>query len=105
MARKTLLIICLYLFFPFIKSKSQSLIKLPEGYVDDALPSVKDFTCEYANYKTSFFFEADKNSILSTSRLELTQLKIPASKYASVKKFFDKVMRKDSEMIVIRKNN
>ena len=89
---------------PFIKTDT-TLIKLPEGYVADALPSVKDFTCEYANYKTSFSFEADKNSILSTSRLELTQLKIPASKYASVKNFFDKVMREDSEMIVIRKNN
>lgn len=91
-----------YFANPFIKTDT-TIFKLPEEYTTDALPSPKNFNCEYGNYTTSFFFEADKNSIVSTSRLELTQLKIPASKYPSVKNFFDKIMHEDSEMIVIRK--
>ena len=93
-----------YFHNPFIKIDT-TIYKLPEGYIVDALPASKNFTCEYGKYKSSFWFDADKNSIYSTARLQLTQLKIPALKYASVKAFFDEVMQQDAQRIVIKKNN
>lgn len=89
---------------PFIKTDT-TIYKLPEGYVVDALPASKGFTCEYGTYKSNFWFDANENSIYSTAKLELTQLKIPALKYASVKIFFDEVMQQDAQRIVIKKSN
>lgn len=91
-----------YFHNPFIKTDT-TIFKLPEGYSIDALPASKNLICEYGSYKTSFWFDADKNSIYCTAKLELTQLKIPALKYASVKNFFDKVMQQESQKIVITK--
>lgn len=91
-----------YFHNPFIKTDTTEY-KLPEGFVMDALPSPKSLTCEYGTYVTKYWFDANKKSIYSTARLELTQLKIPAAKYASVKNFFDEVLKEDSQRIVIKK--
>ncbi|MDQ6902014.1 MAG: DUF3857 and transglutaminase domain-containing protein [Bacteroidota bacterium] len=93
-----------YFFNPFIKTDT-TVYKLPDNYTIDALPSAKNFTCEYGSYKTNYWFDATKTLVYSTATLELTQLKIPASKYASVKTFFDKILQEDSQRIVIKKNN
>ncbi|HEY5407363.1 MAG TPA: DUF3857 domain-containing protein [Ginsengibacter sp.] len=93
-----------YFFNPFIKTDT-TIYKLPDGYTVDALPSAKSFGCEYGSYKTNYWFDGTKNLVYSTAKLELTQLKIPASKYASVKTFFDEVLQEDSQRIVIKKNN
>jgi len=91
-----------YFFNPFIKTDTTAY-KLPEGYVVDALPSAKNFACEYGSYKNNYWFDAKNNIVYSTARLELTQLKIPASKYALVKTFFDEVLQEDAQRIVIKK--
>jgi transglutaminase-like putative cysteine protease len=93
-----------YFFNPFIKTDT-TVYKLPEGFVVDALPSAKSFACEYGSYKNNYWFDAKTNLVYSTAKLELTQLKIPASKYASVKTFFDEVLQEDAQRIVIKKNN
>jgi transglutaminase-like putative cysteine protease len=93
-----------YFFNPFIKTDTTAY-KLPEGFVVDALPSAKSFACEYGSYKNNYWFDAKTNLVYSTAKLELTQLKIPASKYASVKTFFDEVLQEDAQRIVIKKNN
>jgi transglutaminase-like putative cysteine protease len=93
-----------YFFDPFIKTDT-TVYKLPEGFVVDALPSAKSFACEYGSYKNNYWFDAKTNLVYSTAKLELTQLKIPASKYASVKTFFDEVLQEDAQRIVIKKNN
>jgi hypothetical protein len=55
--------------------------------------------------KSSFWFDANTNSVYTTATLELAQLKIPAAKHASVKVFFDEVMLENAQRIVIKKNN
>jgi hypothetical protein len=91
-----------YFYNPFIKTDT-TIYKLPEGYAVDALPAHKSFVCEYGTYTNNFWVDADKNSVYSTVRLELKQLKIPAVTYAPVKIFFDEVMQEDEQMIVIKK--
>lgn len=93
-----------YFSNPFIKTDT-TVYKLPDNYTIDALPSPKNFACDYGFYKTNYWFDAAKNLVFSTATLELTQLKIPASKYASVKNLFDEVLQEDSQRIVIKKNN
>ena len=93
-----------YFSNPFIKTDT-TVFKLPDGFIVDALPTAKNFACEYGSYKNNYWFDAAKNLVYSTAKLELTQLKIPASKYASVKTFFDEVLQEDAQRMVIKKNN
>ena len=93
-----------YFSNPFIKTDTTAF-KLPEGFIVDALPTPKSYACEYGSYKNNYWFDEKNNSVYCTAKLELTQLKIPASKYASVKTFFDEVQQEDAQRIVIRKNN
>ncbi len=93
-----------YFFNPFIKTDT-TLYKLPDNYTIDALPSPKNFVCNYGSYKTNYWSDTTKNLVYSTATLQLTQLKIPASEYASVKMFFDEVLQEDSQRIVIIKND
>ena len=87
---------------PFIKEDT-TIYKLPEGYKVEALPDSKNLTCPYGSYITGFRFDAKNNAVYCTAKLELTQLKIPALKYALVKEFFDEVLQQESQKIVITK--
>ncbi len=91
-----------YFSFPFIKTDT-SIFKIPEGYIMDALPKAKDLKSEYSEYTTSFWYSAAENAIYSTAFLRLNQHKIPAAKYAEVKRFFDDVLMHDQQRIVIKK--
>lgn len=87
---------------PFIKTDT-TIYQLPDGYIADALPAAKNISCEYGSFITKYWFDADKKAVYSTARLELTQLRIPAAKYAGVKTFFDDVLKEDAQRIVIKK--
>lgn len=91
-----------YFHNPFIKTDT-TVYKLPEGYIIDALPRDKSLTCEFGSYNTSYKYDASANSVTSIARLELTQLRIPAAKYAAAKAFFDEVLKEDAQRIVIKK--
>jgi hypothetical protein len=90
-----------YFRSPFEKTDT-TIYKLPEGFKLDALPSPKKLDGEYTSYQTNYWYNEKENTIYSTAKLILQQLKIPASKYAIVKKFFDDVQLDDSQRIVIR---
>lgn len=87
---------------PFIKSDT-TIYQLPDGYTIDALPAAKNISCDYGNFVTKYWFDAEKRIVYSTAKLELTQLRIPAARYAQVKTFFDEVMKEDSQRIVVKK--
>ena len=75
------------------------------GLMEEKKDDQKEFLIHNYGFKQPDEFEVDKNSVYSTARLELRQLKIPASKYASVKTFFDEVIQEDAQRIVIKKSN
>ena len=91
-----------YFHCPFEKTDT-TIVKLPTGAKPDVLPKETEIKCEYASYKTKYWFSDSENSIYSTTSLVLKQHHIPASGYASVKKFFDDVMQDDSEKLVVQK--
>jgi hypothetical protein len=91
-------------YFPFpIEKTDTTIFKLPDGYKSEALPLPKDLKCAYASYTAKYWYDDRQKTIYSTSKLVISQYKIPASKYAEVKKFFDEVLMDDSQRIIIRK--
>lgn len=87
---------------PFDKSDT-TVFRLPDGFTVDALPQPKDLKCKDASYTTSYWYDQNKKAVYSTARLVLSQYRIPSSRYADVRKFFDAVLQDDSQRIVIRK--
>jgi len=91
-----------YFRYPFEKTDT-TIFKLPAGIKPDAMPKTTELKCEYASYQTKYWFSDKENSIYSVTSLVLKQHKIPASGYASVKKFFDDVIQDDSQKMVVEK--
>jgi hypothetical protein len=91
-----------YFLCPFEKMDT-TIFKLPEGFVADAMPSVKEIKCEFANYTTKYWFNEKERAVYCTARLVLTQNKIPAAKYAAVKSFFDEVLLDGNQKLVVKK--
>ncbi len=87
---------------PFIVTDT-TVFKIPAGFTVDALPTNQSFSCDYGNYLSGFRFDTSTNSIYSVARLELTEHEIPPKQYASVKNFFDEVMRHENQKFVIKK--
>ena len=91
-----------YFRFPFEKHDT-TVFKLPAGIKPDALPKEKELKCDYAFYKTKYWYNEVENSIYSVATLTLIRHKIFTSDYSSVKKFFDELIQDDSQKIVVKK--
>jgi hypothetical protein len=92
-----------YFQSPFIRADT-TIYNLPENYIPETIPSPGAISCEYASYTTNYSYVKEKNQLVNIARLELKQNRIPAGKYADVKKFFDGVLSEDTHKIVIKKN-
>ena len=77
-------------------------IKLPEGFSVDELPSPFHAEASFAQFKINFRQEAGRLIIEEELRTEAVTL--PASDYASVKKFFDSVLGANNQQAVLIKN-
>ncbi len=91
-----------YFHNPYQKTDT-TLFQLPEGFAVDALPQAKSIQCPFGTYNTKYWYDDSKKAVYSTSSLVLEQHRIPAARYAEVKKFFDEVAQDDTQRIVIRK--
>lgn len=91
-----------YFRYPFEKNDT-TILKLPAGTKIDALPKENKLSCNYATYHSTFWFNEAENSVYSATSLILKQHKIPATDYASVKKFFGDILQDHSQKIVVLK--
>lgn len=91
-----------YFNHPFILSDT-TRYNIPKDFTVDALPKSKNIECEYATFTSSYTFDEASSSVISTAKLVLKQHRIPAQKYADVKKFFDEVLADDSQRVVVKK--
>ncbi len=90
-----------YFHFPLIKTDTTTY-KLPEGYVLETLPRPKELKFEYGSFSSTYRFDEQQKTIVTTARLVLTDYKIPAAKFPAVKKFFNDVLSEYTEKIVIK---
>lgn len=88
--------------YPFIKTDT-TIYKLPEGFSVEALPKNKNLSFDYGNYSANYWYNTADNAVYCCAKLELTQLRIPAAKYAALKTFFDDIMKDEAQRIVIKK--
>lgn len=87
---------------PYIKTDT-TIYKLPEGFGIESLPKAKNITFEYGKFTSSYIFNEATKSIISVAKLELDEYKIPAAKFAAMRKFFNEVSGEYTEKIVIKK--
>ncbi|MET0462541.1 MAG: transglutaminase-like domain-containing protein [Chitinophagaceae bacterium] len=92
-----------YYFEEPFEKRDTTIYKLPAGVKPDALPQEKQLKCDYASFQTKCWYNEPENAIYVASALVLSQYKIPAAKYASVKKFFEDVSQDDSQKLVVKK--
>jgi hypothetical protein len=93
-----------YYFACPVEKSDSTVIRMPKGYVIDDLPAPVSDSCKYGHFSCRTWYDAKSNAIITSSKLELTNYKIPASDYASVKRFFDAVLQNNDERVVIKKN-
>ncbi|MEI7736078.1 MAG: transglutaminase-like domain-containing protein [Ferruginibacter sp.] len=91
-----------YFANPFIKTDT-SIYKLPEGFVLETLPKSKDLKFEFGSFKSTYQYDAANKSIITTARLQLDVIKIPAANFLAAKNFFNDVLTEYTEKIVIKK--
>jgi hypothetical protein len=91
-----------YFIFPFEK-RDTTIFKFPAGIKPDVLPKETELKCDYAIYKTTYWYSDKENAIYSAALLILKQHKISASDYSSVKKFFDNMAQDDAQKMVVQK--
>ena len=91
-----------YFDHPLIKTDT-TVYKLPDGFAVETLPKTKELKFEYGTFKTTYQFDENKKSIITTARLELTEYKIPAAKFLAAKTFFNDVLTEYTEKVVIKK--
>jgi transglutaminase-like putative cysteine protease len=91
-----------YFRFPFEKYDT-TILKLPAEFTHDVLPADKELKCDYAFYKTKYWYNKEENSVYAATSFILKQHKIPAASYASVKTYFDNVLLDDAQRMVVKK--
>lgn len=91
-----------YFRFPFEK-KDTTIIKLPSNFHADVLPKEKTLSTEYSYYQSKSWYNEKENAIYTSTSLTLNKHKIAAKDYATVKNFFDEVMKDDAQRIVVKK--
>lgn len=91
-----------YFETPFEKTDT-TIFALPKGYGMEAMPTPKNLTNEYLLYKTNYWYDEEKKAVYSTAKLVLTQHKIPAGKFAEIKKACEAIVADNGQKIVIKK--
>lgn len=91
-----------YFSHPFIMTDT-TMYKLPESLHPDALPEMNRLSNEFAEFTSSYSYDKERHTILTTAKLELYSHKIPAKDYEKVRAFFDKVLHENDQRIVLKK--
>ncbi len=90
-----------YFSFPFTQTDT-TVYHLPDGYYPEVLPKATSSKCDYGEYEINVIYDAEKKQVISVSRLQLNQHRIPAAKYEQVKTFFDKLATDQSQKLVVK---
>ena len=91
-----------YFNFPF-ENRDTTVIKLPKGFQSETLPKETTLTTNYSYYQSKSWYNEKENAIYTATTLILQKHKIPAADYASLKNFFDDVVKDDSQRVVVKK--
>ncbi len=92
-----------YLFdYPYIKT-DKITYKLPEGFLNESLPPLKEIRNEYMNYTNSLQLSESKTHISVTTELHLYKHIVPPNKYNEVANSFEAIKKDEGQKIVLKK--
>ncbi len=85
--------------------KNQYILNLtiPEGYVVDELPEAINLSLPNKGGKFQFFISQNGNTIQLVNKVTISQLHYEPEEYAIIKNFYDIIVEKHSEQIVLKK--
>lgn len=89
--------------FTYPRNYTQTvMIELPEGYTFDELPkNLRTTTADRALFMT-IMYSVEGNKLMMQMKLNINKTMFLASRYDEIKSFFDNVVAKENEQIVIR---
>lgn len=91
-------------YFPYPSvSSDTTCYQLPEGFAVSDLPKGQTLNGPNASYTSSYRYDADKRQVYSYCTLTIKNRRVPASDFASVKRFFSQVTEDETEKIVVGK--
>lgn len=91
-----------YFYHPFILTDT-TIYQLPEGFGIETMPKARQQKFAFGSFSSTYIYDEQKKTIITTARLELNNYKIPAAKFLETKKFFNEVATEYTEKIVIKK--
>jgi hypothetical protein len=91
-----------YFEYPFISSDTTRYI-LPEGFTVETLPKGQNLTFGNFIYKSSYAFDKTNKTIIIYCTLVLSELRIPATRFAEARLFFNEILKDDTQRIIVRK--
>lgn len=80
-------------------------IKIPENYVVDELPSELNLKLENNNAVFTYSPTVENNTISIRYRYSRKQTHFPVENYNGLKEFFTQFIKKQSDLIILKKNN
>jgi transglutaminase-like putative cysteine protease len=86
---------------PPFQFSDTTVFELPDGFKAETLPQAKTLHCEYADYRSSYWYDEKQNRLNTSATLTLKKYRIPAGQYAAVKKFFDDLMADEQQRMVV----
>ncbi|MBL7740483.1 MAG: DUF3857 domain-containing protein [Chitinophagaceae bacterium] len=91
-----------YFQYPFERHDT-TIFRLPAGVKPDALPAGKELACDYAVYRSGYWYNEKENAVYSATSLVLKTHKIPAAGFAGLKKFYEEMLQDDVQRLVVNK--
>jgi transglutaminase-like putative cysteine protease len=86
-------------------TQNKAIYKLPDNMIPESLPLNINLKFSHGTYKSEYEYNKDKNEIINTAKLELSNHIIPASKYVEMQKFMDDVAKSISKKLIIKKKS
>jgi transglutaminase-like putative cysteine protease len=80
-------------------------ITLPEGYVVDEIPERLIISIPNNKMKYTFALSSAGNALKLTNQFEINQTIFPGTDYPEVKKFYELMVTKEAEQVVLKKIN
>lgn len=80
-------------------------IKVPDGYIVTDKPENISFNSGKDDLKFDFTCNQEGNEIVIKSVLSINKNEFQLSEYASLRSFYSKMLRKNSELIILKKNS
>ncbi len=90
--------------FPYPRKTNYTIsFVIPEGYKADEVPKSEKFTFEDNDIVVTYITQQKENILQLLYKVELNNTLIIPSQYAMLKEFFSKIVAKEKEMVVLKR--